>query len=174
MSKAIFLDRDGVINEDEGYVGTIEKFKFRNGVFTALKKLQTAGFLLVIVTNQSGIARGYYTEKDYYTVTDFMLEIFEKNNITIAGVYFCPHAPEENCLCRKPKPGMILEARQTLNIDLKKSWMIGDKMSDIEAGKDAGVQTILITSAYVKNVSEKKYDDLAHAVEYILQTDKSI
>ena len=91
-----------------------------------------------------------------------------------AGVYFCPHAPEENCLCRKPKPGMILEARQTLNIDLKKSWMIGDKMSDIEAGKDAGVQTILITSAYVKNVSEKKYDDLAHAVEYILQTDKSI
>ncbi len=106
-NKAIFLDRDGVINEDTGYVYKIEDFKIIDGVFEALIDLKSVGYLLIIVTGQSGIGRSYYTEDDYQKLTDYMLNTLSTKGINISKVYYCPHAPEDNCNCRKPKPGML-------------------------------------------------------------------
>ncbi|NLY03448.1 MAG: D-glycero-beta-D-manno-heptose 1,7-bisphosphate 7-phosphatase [Campylobacter sp.] len=139
MIKALFLDRDGVINEDFGYVFKIENFSFKPRVFETLIAYQNLGYIIFIVTNQSGIGRGYYTVKDFKIVTNFMLNEFKKAGINIQKVYFCPHSPEANCQCRKPRPGMILKACKEYDIDLKKSILIGDKLSDIKAGESAGV-----------------------------------
>lgn len=139
MKKAVFLDRDGVINEDSGYVSKISDFKFINGVFEALSGFKKLGYLLIIVTNQSGISRGFYTLKDFENLNKFMLGEFEKNGIEIKKVYFCPHSPEENCECRKPKAGMILAGIKEFDIDVSKSILIGDKPSDIEAANVANL-----------------------------------
>ncbi|MBE0497555.1 MAG: D-glycero-beta-D-manno-heptose 1,7-bisphosphate 7-phosphatase [Campylobacterales bacterium] len=145
MKKALFLDRDGVINEDKGYVSRIEDFTFCAGVFEALRAFEARGYLLIIVTNQSGIGRGYYTEEAYEILTAWMLEECQKNGVTIAKVYHCPHAPEEGCGCRKPHPGMLEAAIGEFGIDVTRSWMVGDKLSDMEAGKRAGVgQCVLV------------------------------
>jgi D-glycero-D-manno-heptose 1,7-bisphosphate phosphatase len=144
MKKAIFLDRDGVINVDKGYVYKIDDFEFMKGIFDALLALQKAGYLLIIVTNQSGIGRGYFSEKAYKKLTDWMLGEFKKKDIFISKVYHCPHTPEEKCKCRKPMPGMLLRAIDEFNIDSNSSWMIGDKRSDMEAGKRAGVKKCLL------------------------------
>lgn len=140
--KAAFLDRDGVINIDTGYVGRIKDFKFKDGIFELLKLLQNFGFTLFIVTNQSGIARGYYSEEDFYKLTEWMKEEFKKEGIEIKDVRFCPHHPDitGECECRKPKPGMILDLAKEYGIDLKNSIMIGDSDRDIEAAKRAGIE----------------------------------
>lgn len=151
MNKAIFLDRDGVINIDKNYVHKIEDFEFIDGVKEALKYFQNLGYILIIVTNQSGIGRGYYRQEDFEKLTNWMIDELEKDKIFIKKVYFCPHRPDENCDCRKPNPKMILDAAKEFNVDLKKSWMIGDKESDIEAGLNAGVKkTILIGEGKTK------------------------
>lgn len=139
MKKAVFLDRDGVINEDSGYVSKISDFKFINGVFEALSGFKKLGYLLIIVTNQSGIARGFYTLDDFEKLNKFMLDEFTKNGVFIDKVYFCPHSPEENCECRKPKAGMILAGIKEFDIDVSKSILIGDKPSDIEAANVANL-----------------------------------
>jgi len=144
MNRAIFLDRDGVINKDLGYVHKIEEFIFLPGVFEALRHFQNLGYLLIIVTNQSGIGRGYYTKEQFLSLSEWMVEEFLKEGIKITDIFFCPHRPDEGCKCRKPEPGMILEAAKKYNIDLENSWMIGDKRSDIEAGKQAGVKNTLL------------------------------
>ena len=140
--KAAFLDRDGVINEDFGYVGKIENFKFKEGIFELLKLLQDLGFALFVVTNQSGIARGCYTEEDFYNLTQWMIEEFKKRGIEIKDIRFCPHHPDitGECECRKPKPGMILDLARKYGIDLKNSIMIGDSKRDIEAAINAGIK----------------------------------
>lgn len=137
--KAFFFDRDGVINIDHGYISTPDDFEFTDGLFPILRTLQEKGYFFVIVTNQSGIGRGYYQEKDYQRVTDFMMSRFEAENIEIAGVYYCPHSPDANCSCRKPEPGMLLQAQHELNIDFSTSWMVGDKDSDMQAAEKAGI-----------------------------------
>lgn len=139
MKKVAFLDRDGVINVDHGYVSSINDFEWCDGVFEGLLKLKELGFELVIITNQSGIARGYYSEADFENLTKWMLAKLEKQGIPVLKVYHCPHSPELCCECRKPKPGMILKAASELEIDLKNSILIGDKDSDIAAGLSAGV-----------------------------------
>lgn len=145
MTKAIFLDRDGVINLDKAYVSKIEDFEFCEGVFEALMHFQNLGYLLIIVTNQSGIGRGYYTEEDFQKLTDWMRKELLHVRIKIDAVYHCPHAPEANCACRKPQSGMFLKAIEDFDIDVKQSWMIGDKPSDIEAALGAGIlNTILL------------------------------
>lgn len=145
MTKAIFLDRDGVINLDKAYVSKIEDFEFCEGVFEALTHFQNLGYLLIIVTNQSGISRGYYTEEDFQKLTDWMRKELLHVRIKIDAVYHCPHAPEANCACRKPQSGMFLKAIEDFDIDVKQSWMIGDKPSDIEAALGAGIlNTILL------------------------------
>lgn len=143
--KAAFLDRDGVINIDHAYVHKAEEFEFIDGVLEACADLVASGFKLVIVTNQSGIGRGYYTEDDFHHLTEWMKEVFEKAGAPVSAVYFCPHHPEKalpqyrmSCTCRKPEPGMLLKAAADLDIDLKTSIMFGDKPGDMTAGKAAG------------------------------------
>ena len=138
-TKAVFLDRDGVINVDHGYVYKIEDFEFVDGIFDELKRYKEEGYIFIVVTNQSGIGRGYYKEEEFLKLTDYMIAEFRKKGIEIKKVYHCPHTPDEGCECRKPKPGMLLKAMDEFNIDMKNSVMIGDKKSDMEAGECAGV-----------------------------------
>ena len=151
--KAIFLDRDGVINVDHGYVGKVEEFHFIEGIFEALRKLQQKGYKLFIVTNQSGIGRGYYSEADFLKLTEWMLKELQKEGVEIEEVAYCPHHPDDGCGCRKPEPGMIDYLAKKYGIDLKSSWMIGDKPSDLEAGRRAGVGgTILLDEGSLLDV----------------------
>lgn len=152
--KALFLDRDGVINEDFGYVGKIENFKFLPGVFEAIKGFIKLKFEIFIVTNQSGIARGYYSLEDFYSVNDFMLKEFQKEKIEIKKVYFCPHSPEQNCKCRKPNPGMILKAKDEFGINLQNSILVGDKISDIKAGQNAGLKECYLIGKDCKSLKD--------------------
>ena len=142
MNKALFLDRDGVINKEKNYLYKIEDFEFIDGVFETCKYFQDNGYLIIVITNQAGIARGKYTEDDYQTLTNWMIKEFEKNNIKISKVYYCPHHPDfsGDCECRKPNPGMILQAKKFFDIDLSQSILVGDKNSDIEAGINAGIK----------------------------------
>ena len=147
MTSAVFLDRDGVINVDHGYVSTWEQFEFLPGAPEALRELQDAGYLLIIVSNQSGIGRGYYSERDLDTLNQAIAEHLDSTlGVTLSGFYHCPHHPTEaegefrqQCDCRKPAPGMIQQAVLDYGIDVKTSLLVGDKDSDIEAGRAAGV-----------------------------------
>lgn len=166
--KAVFLDRDGVINIDNAYVYKIADFTFCAGVFEALRHFQSLGYLLIIVSNQSGIARGYYTEKDFEKLTVWMLAEFLRAKINIDAVYYCPHSPEQECACRKPKSGMFKEAIQKFNIDVQGSWMLGDKASDIKAAHGAGIkQTILIGTAPDKTEASYCVANIVDAVHFI-------
>lgn len=152
--KALFLDRDGVINIDYGYVYKKENFIFSEGIFKLLKLFSDNNYLLFIVTNQSGIGRGYYTEEDFNTLTLSMLASFKQNNIDIEDVYHCPHTPEDSCQCRKPNTGMIDTILKKYKIDLQHSWLIGDKQSDIKLALKSNIQnTIGITSLELDNTT---------------------
>lgn len=151
--KAVFLDRDGVINDDHGYTFLPEDFNILEGVFPACRRFVSLGYKIIVVTNQSGIARGYYTLEDFETLTDHMLQLFKQQGITIDAVYHCPHHAQEgygeykiDCECRKPKPGMLIKAAHEHNIELVESIMIGDNISDILAGKAAGVKKCILIS----------------------------
>ena len=147
--KTIFLDRDGVINKEVNYLHKIDDFEFIDGIFKTCLYFQNLGYKIIIITNQSGISRGYYTESDYQKLTQWMLEQFQYKNVNILDVFHCPHGPDSTCDCRKPKPGMLIEAKTTHNIDMEKSWMIGDKERDIRAANDAGIiNTILVRSGH--------------------------
>lgn len=151
MKKALFLDRDGVINIDSGYVYKKEDFIFIDGIFEALQFYQSLGYLLVVITNQSGINRGYYTCKDFLELCEFMNGEFCKHGLHVSKIYHCPHRPDEACECRKPKPFMIFQAQEEFNIDLSQSIMIGDKVSDMQAGFNAGVKKLFL-------IGEKRED----------------
>lgn len=139
--KAVFFDRDGIINEDYGYVYSSKEFVFIDGVFELLNFCKQRDFLLLLITNQSGIGRGYYTLSDFEELSSFMQkELKQKLGFGFDNIYFCPHDPDENCLCRKPNPGMIEKAKKDYNLDLKQCFLIGDKMSDIQAGFNAKVE----------------------------------
>lgn len=144
--KVLFLDRDGVINEDLGYVSKIEDFKFKDEIFEVLDYFSKLNYLLIIATNQSGIARGFYSKNDFIKLNSYMLESFAKHNIFIDKVYFCPHSSQENCICRKPNIGMILQAKSDFCIDLENSIMIGDKISDIKMAINAKIGTKVLLS----------------------------
>ena len=155
----IFLDRDGVINKEINYLHKIEDFEFIDGVFEACLFFQSLRYKIVIVSNQSGIYRGYFSEDDYQKITQWMLREFESKGINILDVIHCPHGPNSKCSCRKPKPGMFLKAKISYNINMKNSWMIGDKETDIIAAYNAGInKTILVRSGHKideKNTSAK-------------------
>lgn len=137
MNKAIFLDRDGTINVEKNYLYKIEDFEFLPGVVDALKRLQQAGFLLIVITNQSGIGRGYYTEADFQKLNSWMIDTLKKQGVYITDVYFCPHLPDaqiekyrKDCNCRKPKLGLYEQAVIEHSITLSESFAIGDKIRD--------------------------------------------
>ena len=143
---AVFLDRDGVINEDSGYVGHWDSFVFLPGAVDAMREVCDAGFALIIVTNQSGIGRGFYSEEDFHRLTEQMSEELSQQGVSVAGVYFCPHLPEatlpqyrKTCNCRKPSPGLIHRAIEDLDVDLTRSAMVGDKISDMQAALAVGI-----------------------------------
>ena len=154
MSKpAVFLDRDGVINVDRGYVHKRDEFEYIDGVFDAVKKCKDMGYLLVLVTNQSGIARGMFTEEQFETLTEWMDWNFAENDIDFDGIYYCPHHPEatveqykEECDCRKPSPGMFMSAQSFLDIDMENSVMIGDKKEDMMAEEGEALATTVLDS----------------------------
>ncbi|WP_035477734.1 D-glycero-beta-D-manno-heptose 1,7-bisphosphate 7-phosphatase [Aliagarivorans taiwanensis] len=183
MKPAIFLDRDGVVNVDNGYVSEVDDFEFIEGSIEAMQALKNAGWLLVLVTNQSGIARGYFSEEQFMSLTEWMDWSLADRGVDLDGIYFCPHHPTkgqgdylQDCNCRKPKPGMLLDAAKELDIDLANSWIVGDKPADLQAGQAAGLSNLLLVRSG-KPVTEegealatKVVDDLAAASELILQS----
>jgi len=150
--KTIFLDRDGVINHEVNYLYKISDFKFIDGIFEACISFKKLGYQIIIVSNQSGIARGYYSEDDYQNLTKWLINQFKEKKINILDSFHCPHSPNDNCSCRKPMPGMFLAAKKTYDIDMKRSWMIGDKETDIQAAIASGIgNTILVSSGHIIN-----------------------
>ena len=177
---AVFLDRDGVINREGGYVHDVDEFDFIDGVFDACRVMSRAGYRLIVITNQAGIARGYYTEADFLQLTGWMLDTFRQQGIEIDGVYYCPHHPvhgvgdyHRDCDCRKPAPGMIMRAAKEHALDLQRSILVGDKGTDVEAGRAAGVGCCVLvqTGHPVSNKDLDKADaffeglpDVSHAL----------
>lgn len=149
MPKALFLDRDGVVNVEKNYLHKIEDFELLDGIIEVCQHYEALGYLIIIVTNQSGISRGYYTENDFKHLSEWMIDYFKSLGVTITHIYHCPH--HENidgaCECRKPEPGMFLEAQKDFDIDMKNSVMIGDNERDIQAAVRAGVTTNILLSA---------------------------
>ncbi|HOJ37406.1 MAG TPA: HAD family hydrolase [Ignavibacteriales bacterium] len=184
-SKAVFLDRDGTINIDYGYVKSPEEVVIFDGVAQSLKKLKDKGFLLIVVTNQSGVARGYMTEQDVQKTNDYINSLIKKEaSVEIDRFYYCPYHPDfslpELSKCRKPSPLMVLQAVEDFNIDLSKSYFIGDTITDMQCANNANVnKSIMVkTSKYneldkLKTVENIKIDFIAdnfiQAVNYILK-----
>lgn len=144
MSKAVFLDRDGTLMVDHGYVGDPSQVELLPGVVTALLALQGAGYSLIIVSNQSGIGRGLLTEADVNAVNQRLRTILGSHGIYLNGIYYCSHSPEHGCDCRKPKPGLLLAALSGHRLNPAECYMLGDKWSDVEAGAAAGVTPVYI------------------------------
>jgi D-glycero-D-manno-heptose 1,7-bisphosphate phosphatase len=166
--KIVFLDRDGVINKEVGYLHKVADFEFIEGVFDACQYFQSLGYQVIIVTNQSGIERGYYTEEDFHIVTDWMLKQFKHNGIEVLDVFYCPHGPESGCSCRKPKPGMFIQANGKHHIDMSNSWMIGDKEADIQAANSAGISnTILVKSGHEINEESSKAKFILDSIKQV-------
>jgi D-glycero-D-manno-heptose 1,7-bisphosphate phosphatase len=150
-NRAVFLDRDGTINHDVGYTHRVEDLRLLDHVVEGLQWLSKMGFKLIVTTNQAGIARGYFTEREVEAFNQHLLVSLQSHSVTIDGIYYCPHHPTEgigkyrqDCFCRKPKPGMLTQAAKEHDIDLSRSYVIGDKKSDILAGKAVGCTTILV------------------------------
>ena len=172
--KAIFLDRDGVINHEVHYLRNIKDFKFITGVFDSCLYFAELGYEIIIITNQSGIARGFLSKKDYLEINNWMLNQFSKHNINILEVFHCPHGPESKCNCRKPKPGMFLQAKNKHNINMKTSWMIGDKEIDIEAANLSGIEnTILVKSIHNININNTNAKFILDSIREATQIIKS-
>jgi len=157
-NKAIFLDRDGVINVEKDYLYKIEDFEFIEGVIDSLSFLQEKGYLLFIITNQSGIGRNYYGKEDFNKLTSWMYKELEKNNIKISQLEYCPHLPSDKCECRKPKTLMIDNILKNFNIDLDNSWLIGDKDSDIQCAINSSIKnTIQVKSGHKFTTSKASF-----------------
>ena len=143
--KAIFLDRDGVLNKNkDDYVKNISELEIFPYILEPIKKLQSAGFKIIVITNQSAINRGLMTEKHLNEIHEKIQSFLIPHNAKIDSFYYCPHTPAENCSCRKPKTGLLLKAIDDFSIDVNSSWFIGDRDSDIQAGRSAGCKTLKI------------------------------
>ena len=146
--KTIFLDRDGVINKEVNYLSKIDDFKFIDGVFETCYFLKNLGFEIIVVTNQSGIARGYFSENDFKLINNWMINQFKLNKVEILDVFYCPHSNESNCECRKPKPGMLFQAQRDFNFDLTKTFFVGDDIRDKEASQEANSKFVMVNNSY--------------------------
>lgn len=168
-NKAIFLDRDGTINVDKDYVYKLEDLELIPNVVEGLKKLWIK-YKLIIVTNQSGISRGYYTEQDYLKFRAVLHEQLLNKGAYITKEYFCPHVNGDNCNCRKPRTGMLEQAAKDLNLDLRNCWMIGDHLTDIQTGKNAGCRTIHVLTGHTSlPIKEADFEakNMVEAADYI-------
>lgn len=157
LCPAIFLDRDGTVIHDTGYIGDPDLVEFLPGVLPALRCLQDDGYLLVVVSNQSGIGRGVITQQQYEEVALRIGQRLREQGVSVA-TYYCPHSPDERCECRKPSPSLLIRAASELAIDLSRSFMIGDRHTDVEAGAAAGCKTILLRSPFSEQPSAPSAD----------------
>lgn len=144
MNKAVFLDRDGTIVVDKQYLADADGIELIEGAGDALRQLAKAGFQLIVISNQSGIGRGYFSDEQVQRQHHRLRQLLADLDVPLDGIYYCPHAPEADCRCRKPNPGLLLDAAAEHSIDCAQSYMIGDKPSDVLAGKRSGCRTILI------------------------------
>jgi D-glycero-D-manno-heptose 1,7-bisphosphate phosphatase len=181
-SKAVFLDRDGTIIEDSGYINSPDQIKFIPGSIEAIKQLNQAGYKVVIISNQAGVARGLLSENMLQTIDKLIHRQVLSGGGHIDASYYCPHHPEHGaypykqvCECRKPHPGLIKRAVRDKNLELSGSFMVGDKSSDVETGKSAGVQTVFVRTGHgqaeekkLKEKPDHRADNLAEAVRWIL------
>ena len=177
---ALFLDRDGVINLDHGYVHKKENFDFIDGIFDLVRTANRLGYLVIVVTNQAGIARGYYSEQDFLNLTDWMEKVFESNQTHIDATFYCPHHPVDGigdylaeCECRKPKPGMFLKAKKKFDLDMAMSIMLGDSETDIASANLAGVGNILYIGSKNQVKSSKKMLNLRKVEDFLNCLDNS-
>jgi len=143
-NKTVFIDRDGTINANTGYIKTPDDFKIYKGVAEGIKILNNMGYKVIIITNQSGIARGFFNEEMLEKIHEKMKKELSEKGATVDAIYFCPHHPDEKCNCRKPEPGMLQKAMKDFDVDVQKSFIIGDRMLDVEAGNKIGVKTVLV------------------------------
>jgi len=145
MSAMVILDRDGVINEDsDDYIKSVDEWIPINGSLEAITRLKKAGFQVTVATNQSGLARGYFDQVTLQAMHDKLDALLAQRGVALAGIFFCPHSPSDNCVCRKPKPGLLLQIAKQFNIDLKQTVFVGDTMSDIQAARMAGARPVLV------------------------------
>lgn len=164
---ALFLDRDGVINIEKNYLHKKEDFEFIDGIFDLCQYYMAKGYYIIVVTNQSGIARGYYSEMDFANLTFWMIDSFDEHGVIIDQVYHCPHHPDISgeCECRKPNAGMLLKAAKDLNIDLENSVLVGDSERDIQAAHAAGLkETYLFTSKATQTEASKNIHTLKELI----------
>lgn len=189
MNRAVFIDRDGTISEEVGYINHASRFRLFPFSAAAIKQLHENGYLAILVTNQAGVARGYFSEDMVQAVHKRMAEELETSGATLDAVYYCAHHPSVGeapyrleCDCRKPKPGLLLRAARDFDIDLTKSWMVGDRYSDVQLATNAGVKSVLVLSGYGRGEWEHQRDnwtiqpdlvaeDLLEAVSLISQPD---
>lgn len=172
--KALFLDRDGVINRDSGYVHKKENFVFLEGIFEIVSHANQNDYLVIVITNQAGIGRGFYTEKEFHLISEWMNKEFNKKNCKIDDIFFSPYHPEygvgkykRNSILRKPSPGMLIMAKKKYDIDMKSSILIGDKITDIEAGSSAGVGNLLLYGNSSKHEFAENYIKISNLTEAI-------
>lgn len=175
--RGVFLDRDGVINEEVEYLHDPDELVLIGGVASTIGALVAAGALVVVVTNQAGIGRGMYTEADLAAVTARLDDLLAAGGAALSGSYFCPHHPTAGCRCRKPVPGMLEDAARDLGIDLSRSVIVGDKATDLAAGRAAGCHTVLVRTGYgaaeeaaarAAELCDAVFDSLADARPYLL------
>jgi len=174
MNRAVFLDRDGTINEEVGYLTDLDKLKLIPGAGDAIKKLNESGLKVVVVTNQSGVARGHFTEFFVHKAHALLEALLRNEGAHLDGIYYCPHHPKAGnshyttaCDCRKPGTGLIDKAAQDFDIDIKKSYMVGDKWSDIELGQRAGTHTLLVKTGFAHDDSGNVRSSHVHEPDFI-------
>ena len=174
LRRAVFLDRDGVINVDHGYVSSWDQFEFLPGVPAALRQLQSAGYVLVVVSNQSGIGRGFYTEGEFAALSTQLIDFLADHNIALTAIYHCPHHPTEalggykrDCDCRKPRPGMIIRGINDWQLEPEVCALVGDKLSDIEAGQGAGIGHLFRVDNAAEHDGVTAVTGLPEVVEYL-------
>ena len=177
MKRAVFIDRDGTISEEVGYINHVSRFRVFPYAAAAIKRLNDAGWLAVLVTNQAGVARGYFSEAMIHAVHDQLQRDLQQGGARLDAIYYCSHHPSVgeppyrfDCDCRKPKPGLILRAAGDLEIDLSHSWMIGDRHSDIELARNAGVKSAFVLSGYGRGEWEHQRDGWKSCPDLVAET----
>lgn len=160
MSRAVFLDRDGTINRDVPYCSRPEDFELLPGVGEGVRRLNEMGFRVVVITNQSGVARGYFTEETLAEIHEKMSKELGKAGARLDAIYYCPHLPDEKCDCRKPKPTLLREAASDLAIDLGQSYVIGDRRIDVEMGRRGGLKAAFLVSPDEEGAPRRKLTDV--------------
>lgn len=172
---AVFLDRDGTINEESGYLSSPENLSLIKGAAEAVKKLNNIGIKVIVISNQSGVGRGYFSEKDLARVNKRLIDLLSSYGARIDAIYYCPHHPDDNCECRKPKPGLLKKAALEHSVDLTRSYVVGDKKTDVELAGNAGSKGILVKTGFgsgqLKTMASAPLfvaEDILDAAEWII------